>query len=145
MQCWRPRFNPWVGNIPWRRKWQPTPVFLPGEFHGQRSLEGCSSWGWKKSVQEWVTIIPSLRRLRWGHKGGILMMGLIPLCEVWRELEPTLHTMCRCSQKVAVCKARKSSHQILTLLASWSWTSQAPELWEITVCHLNHPVYDIWL
>ena len=30
--------NPWVGKIPWRRKWQPTPVFLPGQFHGQRSL-----------------------------------------------------------------------------------------------------------
>ena len=32
-------------NIPWRRKWQPTPVFLPGKFQGQRSLEGCSPWG----------------------------------------------------------------------------------------------------
>ena len=31
-------FDPWVRKIPWRRKWQPTPVFLPGEFHGQRSL-----------------------------------------------------------------------------------------------------------
>ena len=32
--------DPWVGKIPWRRKWQSTPVFLPGESHGQRSLEG---------------------------------------------------------------------------------------------------------
>ena len=32
------RFNPWVGKMPWRREWQPTPVFLPGEFHGQKSL-----------------------------------------------------------------------------------------------------------
>ena len=31
-------FNPWVGKFPWKRKWQPTPVFLPGEFHGQRCL-----------------------------------------------------------------------------------------------------------
>ena len=40
-QCRRPkrcRFDPWVGKIPWRRAWQPTPVFLPGESHGQRSL-----------------------------------------------------------------------------------------------------------
>ena len=37
-QCRRHRFDPWVGKIPWRRKWQPTPVFLPGELHGQRSL-----------------------------------------------------------------------------------------------------------
>ena len=43
MWCWRRRhkrrgFRPWVGKIPWRRAWQPTPVFLPGESHGQRSL-----------------------------------------------------------------------------------------------------------
>ena len=41
-QCRRHRFNPWVRTIPWRKKWQPTPVFLPGEFHGQRSLAGYS-------------------------------------------------------------------------------------------------------
>ena len=35
-------FSPWVGTIPWRRKWQPTPVFLPRRFHGQRSLAGYS-------------------------------------------------------------------------------------------------------
>ena len=34
------RFDPWVKKIPWRREWQPTLVFLPGEFHGQRSLVG---------------------------------------------------------------------------------------------------------
>ena len=38
MQFRRCGFNPWVGKIPWRRKWQPTPVFLPGKSHGQRSL-----------------------------------------------------------------------------------------------------------
>ena len=38
-------FDPWVGKIPWRRKWQPTPVFLPGESHGWRSLVGYSPWG----------------------------------------------------------------------------------------------------
>ena len=37
-----------VGKIPCRRKWQPTPVFLPGEFHGQRSLAGYSPWGHKE-------------------------------------------------------------------------------------------------
>jgi len=45
----RPRFDPWVRDIPRRREWQPTPVFLPGEFHGQRSLVGYSSWGCKES------------------------------------------------------------------------------------------------
>ena len=38
-------FDPWVGKIPWRRKWQRTPVFLPGEFQGQRSLVGYSPGG----------------------------------------------------------------------------------------------------
>ena len=41
--------DPWVGKISWKRKWQPTPVFLPGEFHGQRSLAGYSPWGHKES------------------------------------------------------------------------------------------------
>ena len=40
----RRRFSPWVGKIPWRRAWHPTPVLSPGEFHGQRSLVGYSSW-----------------------------------------------------------------------------------------------------
>ena len=42
-------FDPWVGKIPWRRKWQPTPGFLPGKSHGQRSLAGYSPWGLKES------------------------------------------------------------------------------------------------
>ena len=42
-------FDPWVGKIPWRRKWHPTPVFLPGKFYGQRNLEGYSPWGQKES------------------------------------------------------------------------------------------------
>ena len=46
---WRgPGFDPWVRKIPWRSKWQPTPVFLPGKSRGQRSLAGYSPWGWKR-------------------------------------------------------------------------------------------------
>ena len=45
-QTW---FNLCVGKTPWRRKWLPTPVFLPGEFHGERSLVGYSPWGHKES------------------------------------------------------------------------------------------------
>ena len=40
----RDGFNPWVREIPWRRKWQPTLVFLPGKLHGQRRLVGYSPW-----------------------------------------------------------------------------------------------------
>ena len=42
------RFDPWVEKIPWKRKWQPTPVFLPGKSQGQRSLVGYSPWGYKE-------------------------------------------------------------------------------------------------
>ena len=41
-QCKRLKFDPWIRNIPWRRKWQPTPVFLPRKSHGQRCLVGYS-------------------------------------------------------------------------------------------------------
>ena len=54
-QCRRERgFNPWVGKIPWRRKWQPTSTFLPRESHGQRSLAGYGPWGHKElDLTEW--------------------------------------------------------------------------------------------
>ena len=45
LQCRRPGFDPWVGKIPWKRSWQSTPLFLPGDSHGQRSLLGYSPWG----------------------------------------------------------------------------------------------------
>ena len=48
LQCGRPGFDPWVGRIPWRRKWQSTLVLLPGKSQGQRSLVGYSPWGRKE-------------------------------------------------------------------------------------------------
>ena len=48
LQCRRCGFNPWVEKIPWRGKWQPIPVYLPGESHGQRSLAGYSPWDHKR-------------------------------------------------------------------------------------------------
>ena len=55
MQCRRPRFHPWVGKIPWRRERLPTPVFLPGEAHGHRSLAGCGPWSSQQVRHNWVT------------------------------------------------------------------------------------------
>ena len=46
-RCRRLRFSLWVEKIPWRRKWQPTPVFLPGKSHGHGSLASYSLWGHK--------------------------------------------------------------------------------------------------
>ena len=61
----KPRFNPWVGKIPWSRKWQPTPVFFPGKLQGQRSLVGCSPWGGKGSdmTEQLSTSLIVLKRL----------------------------------------------------------------------------------
>ena len=53
----RPRFYPWVGKIPWKREWLPTPVFFPEEFHGQRSLVAYSPQSCKESnMTEWLTL-----------------------------------------------------------------------------------------
>ena len=56
-QCKKHRLDPWVWKIPWRRKWQLTPVFSPGKSHGQRSLVGYSPWGCKElDTPEQLTI-----------------------------------------------------------------------------------------
>ena len=54
-QCRRHGFDPWVGKFPWRRKWQPAPIFLPGKSHGQRSLAGYSLWGHKRVRHDLAT------------------------------------------------------------------------------------------
>ena len=65
----RNSFDPWVGKSPWRREWQPTPVFLPGEFHGQRSLVGYSPQGCKESDTIEQIIHPYAVETWWGDLG----------------------------------------------------------------------------
>ena len=67
-QCRRHRFNSWIRKIPWRRKGQPTPVFLPGKSRGQRSLVAYSPWGHKESdtTEGWASgTSVSKSRKRW--------------------------------------------------------------------------------
>ena len=68
-QCRRRGFHPWGGDIPWRRKWQPIPVFLPGKSHGQRSLAGYSPWCCKSVRCNWACtqafIVLSLCKASW--------------------------------------------------------------------------------
>ena len=71
MRCKRLGFNCWVGKILWSRKWQPTPIFLPGKFHGERSLMGYSPWGCKESdMTEHHSLIrgAALRGPWWGFR-----------------------------------------------------------------------------
>ena len=58
---WETRFDPWVGKIPWRRKWQSTPVLLPGKYHCQRSLVGYSPWGGRvrNNLSDFTSTSPS--------------------------------------------------------------------------------------
>ena len=61
LAMWETRFDPWVRKIPRRREWPPTPLLLPGESHGQRSLAGCSPWGHKESdTTERLTCLQAL-------------------------------------------------------------------------------------
>ena len=66
------RFNPWVRKISWRRAWLLTPVLLPGESHGQRSLAGYSPWGHKEwNTTEWLMLSPlSFREIKRGWPAG---------------------------------------------------------------------------
>ena len=71
-RCRRHRFDPWVGKRLWSRKWQPTPDFLPGKSHGQRSLGGYSPWGCKESdmtehARTAIQFEESLNRKYLGH------------------------------------------------------------------------------
>ena len=95
LQCGRPEFDPWVRKIPWRRKWQPTPVLLSGESHGGRSLVGYSPWGRKESeTTEWLHSLflysPTLTSIhdywkktvaltRWTFVGKVMSLLLITL------------------------------------------------------------------
>ena len=57
--------DPWIRNIPWRRKWQPTSEFLPGESHGQRSLGGLQSMGSQRVEHDWVTNTATTIKVRY--------------------------------------------------------------------------------
>ena len=80
------RFDPWVRKIPWRIAWQPTPVFLPEEPHGQRSLAGYSLWGQKRGGHYWSNLAhmhSSIRTIRehWGTHLRQSVIFIEPLSE----------------------------------------------------------------
>ena len=91
-QCrrhWRCMFDPWVGKIPWRRKWQPTPVVFPGKLHGQRSLEGYNPWGCKElGTTEWL----NTHRTRGGSALNFLKSFHLVFHSGWTStFPPTVH------------------------------------------------------
>ena len=92
LQCRRPGLDPWAGKIPWRRTWPPTPVFLPGECYGQRSLVGCSPRGHRESV----TFERLNKDKRWGEtepQGGAWLQGSPALETAPGVLRPALKAL----------------------------------------------------
>ena len=80
--------DPWVKMIPWRRKWQPTPGFLPGKSHGQRTLVGYSPWRLRRAGHDWVTKQQLCLSKTWKlwicwNVPNLLAVAVIVLC--WNE------------------------------------------------------------
>ena len=107
MQYRRPRFDPWVGKIPWRREWLPTPVFLPGSFHGQRNLVGYSPFFFNyKDV------------------GDRKMSSLPP-----KNVHFLIHGSCKCvtiHKRVGCCCGNNQRCSILALKVE-RWSQEPPE------------------
>ena len=87
-RCRRPGFDPWVGKIPGRRTWQPTPVFLPGESHGQRGAWWTRVHGVAKSRQDWVTKSPPPPPVTLFRAAAVLvLLDIFRLPLSWQEAE----------------------------------------------------------
>ena len=79
----RHRLDPWAKKIPWRRSWQPTPVFLPGESLGQRSLAGYSPWGCKRVGHNWSDLAHTHAH-KWTHAHMCMCLCVCVCCQKWR-------------------------------------------------------------
>ena len=81
LQCRRPRFDPFVGKIPWRSEWQPIPIFLPGKPRGPRSLAGYSPWGHKELDTTSLFYFYFYKK-----RGNIDFLQTGKLSKVWKRL-----------------------------------------------------------
>ena len=112
------RFDPWVGKIPWRREWQPTPVFLPGKSHGQRSLAGYSQWGCKR-VRHHLGTKQQQQYTRFHHHWDQHRPSLSHLAKQDRPLSPQ-----HCTTPLLLVLPKTSSRfQPLLLMPCYSYSS----------------------
>ena len=129
LQCRRHRFDPWVEKCPWRRKRQPTPVFLPGESLGQRSLMGYNPWGPKESPMTEQLKLSLFTGKQWGKKGHVTSvmtwhMGTYSVCR-------RVHTdasMCACMLSCSVVSDSFQLHGLQPSGSSAHGASQAGAL-----------------
>ena len=97
--CRRYKFDPWVRKIIWRRKWQPTPVFLPGWFPGQRSLAGYSPWGHKELevTEHACTYVPAFQTVADGNGFLIYLLVSALVILLSTAVRETVLKCCCCS------------------------------------------------
>ena len=120
----RQGFDLWVGKIPWRRKWQPAPIFLLGKSHGQRSLVGFTPWDCKElDKTEWLRkhtylLVQYLKLLR-----TLGVLGLVGFTDGWGWIPAWLASVSR----------------VTGLMQAHWWVSMAP--WYLAV---GSRVYQSW-
>ena len=88
----RPGFSPWVGKIPWKRSWQPSPIFLPGESHGQRSLVGYNPSGHRVRY-DWGDLAPHTLLLHFCGLSYLERFHLVPLIS-FNSLSHFMNKLC---------------------------------------------------
>ena len=114
----RPRIHPWVGKFPWGKARLPTPVFLSGESHGQRSLVGCSPWGDKVSdMTEQLTLSCFLKMLQWGEEEVVIY---------WNKGENKRQSVLGIQRKSL--QSRRQAKGITTMVRRHHWRRQ----WQAT-------------
>ena len=117
LHCRRLGFNPWVGKIPWRRTWLSTPVFLPGESHGQRSLAGYSPWGCRVRY-DWATDMHA-------YSAFWTLRGVVPLILFYLVCPLVSFIFLRCLE--TSCNT-SSLTEITSVLTRWIRTPQTGKL-----------------
>ena len=132
--------RPWVGMIPWRREWLPIPVFLPGEFHGQKSLAGYSPWGHKElDVTERLTASLFTRPFQLRAQAGEELSHLLSTSHRVGPTPAALHALyklflpqtCKCNPVSLIWWARDSwASNLLQIIPGLSATQRSSQ-WQL--------------
>ena len=129
-----PSFESWVRKIPWKRAWQPTPVFLPGKSHGQRSLVGYSPWGCQESdMTEWLTLSFSschITCLLWKMRDGFGLQDCLALPA--RSQWPLKRKRCGLGDLIHLIGA--SSQPVKSTRSPWPHRLMLCLFWVLPLC-----------
>ena len=121
LNYWRLGFDPWVRKFPWRSKWQPTPVILPGKSRGQRSLVGYSPWGRKESDTTERLHFLSLKLLLTVAMMKSLQKGAETYASFGWKSEKVFSQRLKCNEEVVSDSSEKEMGWYLPLIISLFW------------------------